>query len=58
MERKIKNIFEFQRFSSNKKLEALIAQTQSRYTALNEDDLGFVNAAGAPENTNTERTEK
>ncbi|MCQ2530034.1 MAG: hypothetical protein MJ086_02105 [Lachnospiraceae bacterium] len=47
MENKLKNLFEYQRFEKNEKLEKLISQTESRFEReLSEDDLFFVNAAG------------
>ena len=46
----LKTLFDFQRFINNKELHALIGDTQSRMpSALSEDELAFVNAAGAPE---------
>lgn len=50
MENKIKNMFEYQRFSGNSKLASLIADTEARFdAALSDDDLEFVSAAGMPE---------
>ena len=50
MENKIKNMFEYQRFSRNSKLADLIADTESRFNAaLSDDDLELVSAAGMPE---------
>ena len=47
MEKKLKNIFDFQRFEKNERLEKLIRETESRYAAeLSDDDLSLVNAAG------------
>lgn len=51
MERRIKNIFDYQRFSSNLRLSAMIADVEQRYaelssSELSDDDLDFVNAAG------------
>lgn len=46
----LKTLFDFQRFANNEKLSALIQDTQSRMpSALSEDELAFVNAAGVPE---------
>ena len=46
----LKTLFDFQRFANNETLNALIRDTQSRTpSALTEDELSFVNAAGAPE---------
>lgn len=50
MEKKIKKLFDYQRFEKNEKLEKLIRDTENRYaTELSDDDLSFVSAAG--ENT-------
>lgn len=51
MEKKLKSMFEFQRFAGNDRLSKLIAETENRYSAqeLNDDDLWMVNAAGTPE---------
>ena len=50
MENKIKNMFEYQRFSGNSKLASLIADTEARFdAAISDDDLEFVSAAGMPE---------
>ena len=47
MENKLKKLFEYQKFEKNAKLDALIAQTHSRYgEALSDDDLEMVAAAG------------
>lgn len=47
MERKLSSLFDYQRFVGNKRLAALIADTESRYSAeLSDDDLELVNAAG------------
>lgn len=48
MENKIKALFEFQRFSGNKRLDAMINDTESRYRSeLSDDDLENVSAAGS-----------
>ncbi len=48
MENKIKALFEFQRFSGNKRLEAMINDAESRYQdALSDDELENVSAAGS-----------
>ena len=50
-EAKLSSIFDFQRFEGNKKLQALIDETETRYAyALSDDDLEWVNAAGEIEN--------
>ncbi len=47
MEKKLKKLFDYQRFEKNEKLEKLIRETESRYAGeLSDDDLTLVNAAG------------
>lgn len=47
MEKALKQLFDFQNFSGNARLAAMIADTESRYgNVLSDDDLGAVNAAG------------
>lgn len=47
MEKKLKSMFEYQRFAQNSRLSKLIAETENRYAhELNDDDLWMVNAAG------------
>ena len=47
MERKLKAIFDYQKFEKNPRLEKLISETENRYAReLSDDDLFFVNAAG------------
>ena len=47
MEKKLKKLFDFQRFEQNERLEKLIRETESRYAKeLSDDDLSLVNAAG------------
>ncbi len=49
IEQKLRHLFDFQRFSGNKKLHNLIQDTDSRYSrSLSEQELNFVNAAGVP----------
>lgn len=52
MERALKELFDFQYIAQNKRLSALIAQTEARYSgnALSDSDLELVNAAGDPNN--------
>ena len=46
----LKALFDYQKFSRNKRLDAVIRETQSRQAvALSESELGYVNAAGVPE---------
>ena len=47
MEEKLKRLFDLQKFQSNSRLAAMLADTESRYGAiLSEDDLAQVSAAG------------
>lgn len=46
MENKLKRVFDYQKFSSSRRLSAMITETENRYKALNEEDLFLVNAAG------------
>ena len=47
MENKLKQLFDYQKFEKNAKLDALIAGAHSRYAeALSDDDLEMVSAAG------------
>ncbi len=50
-EKTLKALFEYQRYQGNKRLAALIADTESRYgQALSDDALELVNAAGEADN--------
>ena len=47
MEKILRELFDFQRFSGNARLEEMIADTERRYNkALSDDELARVNAAG------------
>ena len=47
MEKKLKKLFDYQRFEQNAKLEKLIQETENRYAKeLSEEDLSLVSAAG------------
>lgn len=48
MEKKLKQLFDFQRFSENERLAGLIRETESRYESveLSDDSLSRVAAAG------------
>lgn len=46
-EKKLKALFDYQRFEKNERLAKLIGKTESRYgQQLSDDELGMVNAAG------------
>ena len=50
MDRKLKMLFDYQRFEKNQRLEELIRETESRYAKdLSDEELGYVNAAGEVE---------
>ena len=51
MEKKLKALFDYQRFEGNAALAALIRETEQREAVreLSEDELAFVNAAGDPD---------
>lgn len=49
MEKKLKTLFDFQRFQKNPRLASLIENTEKKYSnELSDDDLELVNAAGDP----------
>ena len=49
-ERKLSQVFDFQRFQQNARLAALISNVESRYAAeVSDDDLELVSAAGVPD---------
>ena len=50
MEKKLKMLFDYQRFEKNAKLEKLISETEDSFAnELSDDELFFVNAAGEPD---------
>lgn len=50
MDNILKQLFDFQRFQGNDRLETLISETENRYVeapkGLSDEELDFVNAAG------------
>ena len=55
-ERKLSQVFDFQRFQQNARLAALISNVESRYTTeLCDDDLELVSAAGVPDINKAEK---
>ena len=48
MDKRIAELFEYQHFAPNKRMEKIIADTQRRYEALDEEELFLVAAAGVP----------
>lgn len=50
MEKKLKILFDFQRFRKNDRLEKIISSVDAdEIVTLSAEDLSFVNAAGSPE---------
>ena len=45
---RMKYTLDYQRFSPNSRLSELIEDVQRRYTALSDEDLLYVSAAGEP----------
>ena len=45
-QRVLKKLFDFQSFEKNPRLERLIRETEGDATALSDDELSLVNAAG------------
>lgn len=49
MDRKLKALFDYQKFMGNIKLERLIVETGNRYSReLRDDEMSIVSAAGEP----------
>ena len=49
MEKILRQLFDFQRFAGNERLEILIKQAEASYErALSDEDMGLINAAGDP----------
>lgn len=54
MEKKLSRMFDFQKFAANSELASIIDEVEGRYpecgvTALSDDDLSFIAAAGQPD---------
>ena len=51
MEKKLRELFDFQKFEKNADLQAVIDKVHARHSALelSDDDVSFVAAAGMPE---------
>lgn len=59
MERKLKSLFEYQRFEKNEDLEAIIKETENRYNfELSDEDLFYVSAAGNPFEQNAKKDDE
>ena len=52
MEKKLRQMMDYQRFENNPALSKIISDAESRFAAmeLSDDDLSFVNAAGGVDN--------
>ena len=46
MEKKLKQLFDYQKFARNPRLDAMLAEAEGRCAALEDEDLAFVSAAG------------
>lgn len=46
MEQILKRVFDYQRFSPDRRLSAMIEEAEKRYRALDDEDLSLVTAAG------------
>ena len=46
MEKKLKLLFDYQRFARNPRLEAMLAEAEGRFAAIDDDALETVSAAG------------
>ncbi|MCR4738717.1 MAG: hypothetical protein K5886_00490 [Lachnospiraceae bacterium] len=55
MEEKLSKLFDYQRIAGNSRIQAMTDAVSQKYlkggsiTALSDDDMGLVNAAGVPE---------
>lgn len=50
MEKKLKQLFDFQRFTGNKRLDSIIKQAETSYgRILSDEEMEWVNAAGEPQ---------
>ena len=59
MTKKLKLLFDYQRFEAHPRLEALIRESEDRLgKALTDESLSAVNAAGEPFRENTSREEQ
>lgn len=53
MDKKLKLLFDYQRFEQNPRLAKLIRETENTVQELSDDDLFYVSAAGIPETIQT-----
>lgn len=52
VERMLRRVFDYQRFSPNRRLSAMIEEVENRYRALGDEELSLVAAAGDTDITN------
>ena len=52
MEKKLRRVFDYQSFSPNRHLSAMIEEVENRYRELDEEELFLVSAAGNMNITN------
>ena len=48
MEKKLKQLFDYQKFARNSRLDAMLMEAEGRCAALEDDALALVSAAGEP----------
>lgn len=49
MEKKLKRLFDYQKFENNPRLEAMLSEAEGRYEGgLSDEDMELVSAAGDP----------
>jgi len=59
MEKKLKQMFDYQRFSGNPDIDRMMKEAEARYpVALSDEDLFFVNAAGTDVDRDDEHKNK
>lgn len=46
MESRLKKLFDYQRFEGNRCLDAMLAEAETRYITVSDDELELVSAAG------------
>lgn len=52
VERMLRRVFDYQRFSPNRRLSAMIEEVENRYRSLDDEELSLVAAAGDTDITN------
>lgn len=46
MEKKLKQLFDYQKFEKNPRLDTMLAEAEGRCAAIDDEDLSLVSAAG------------